>query len=99
MDVREECFEGREKISKEREIVKVMKMKERNEEAKSERDEKFKKSEDDKEREEDIESDEFAEIEEMDEIEEEKESEEKCEHENEDLSCRLHDGQFLIVVH
>ena len=80
MDVGEECFEGREKNSKSKEIVEVVKMKDRDKEVISEWDEKFKKSEDDKEREEDVESDEFA------------ESEKECECENEDSSCRLHDG-------
>ena len=41
LDVREECFEGREKIVKAKEIVEVMKMKDRDKEVTSRRDEKF----------------------------------------------------------
>ena len=60
------------------------------------RDESFGESEEDKESEED------TWIEEMKESEEEnehKESEEKCECGNEDLLCRLFDGQCLIAMH
>ena len=96
LDVRVECFEAREKIAEEKEIVEATKMKERDIEVTSGRDEKFEESEDHKERKEDIESDEVVEIEES---EEEKESEEEHECENEDLSCMLHDGQCLIVAH
>ena len=97
-DVREGCFERREKIVEAKEIVEVVKMKERDKKATSERDEKFEESEDDKEREEDTESAEIAEIEEMEESEEDKESEEEHECENEDSSCRLHGGHCLIAV-
>ena len=77
MDIREECFEGREKIVKAKEIAEVMKTKERDKIIIIERDKKLEKSENEKEREEDIESDEFAEIEEMKDSEEERESEEE----------------------
>ena len=70
MDFREECFEGREKIVEAKETAQAMKMKERDREAISERDEKFEESENDKEREEGIESDEVVEIKEIKESEE-----------------------------
>ena len=92
LDVKEEYFEGLEKIVKAKEIAEVMKTKERDKIIIIERDKRLEKSKDEKEREEELESDEFVEIEEMEDSGEERESEEECEYENEDLLYRLCDG-------